>query len=272
MVCARFVSIIALGVAVWAQSPAELFEKAPPQLDNALRARVTKFYQSHVEGKFRVADQVVAEDSKDAFFAANKTRFKAFEITKITYSDQFTKARVLTTCDSEFLAGATLVPVKMPITTLWKLVDGEWFWYVEPRSEVIETPFGKMSAGKGGSAAFANRMPSAATILGQVTVDRTEVKLSSYEPASAEVTVSNRMPGAISLSLSYNKFPGFEARLDRKDVAGGESAKILIECKPADKAPKPTLTLELRVDPTGRTIPIRVVFAVPPEIEKKLPK
>ena len=53
--------------ALLAQSPEELFEKAPPHVDQTLRERVKIFYQAHVDGKFRVADTVVHEDSKDAF-------------------------------------------------------------------------------------------------------------------------------------------------------------------------------------------------------------
>ena len=241
-------------------------------MDDALRARVAKFYQAHVDGKFRVADQVVAEDSKDAFFAADKTRYKACGIVRIAYSDQFTRARVVTACDSEFVTMAGRVPVKIPLTTLWKVENGEWFWYVEPRPAGFDTPFGKMTPGKeGGRSPFPTKMPDAATILKQVKVDRTEVRLSSFEPASTEVTVSNAMPGSIGLSLSYNGFPGFKARLDRTELGAGESARVLLECKPEDQRPKPTLTLQLTVEPTGQVIPIRVLFAVPPEIEKKLP-
>ena len=58
-----------------AQDPADLFRKAPPEVDDALRQRVTAFYQAHVDGKFRAADQFVAEDSKDAFFEAPKRRY-----------------------------------------------------------------------------------------------------------------------------------------------------------------------------------------------------
>ncbi len=269
----RTLPVLAVACAVFGQAPSDLFEKAPPAVDEALRARVARFYQAHVDGKFRVADQVVAEDSKDAFFAADKTRYRAFEIAKIAYSDQFTRARVVTACDSEFVTMMGRVPVKIPITTLWKLENGEWFWYVEPRAAVVDTPFGKMQAGQEGDRSpFPAKMPDAAAIMKQVKVDRTEVRLSSFEPASAEVTVSNQMPGSISLSLSYNGFPGFKARLDRTDLASGESAKILLECKPEDQRPKPTLTLQLTVEPTSRVIPIRVLFAVPPEIEKQLPR
>jgi hypothetical protein len=282
MVWTRFVPVLLLAAWAFGQNPSELFEQAPPQLDQALRARVAKFYQAHVDGKFRVADQVVAEDSKDAFFAADKTRYRGFEIIKITYSEQFTRASVLTTCDTDFVTPMARFPVKVPITSLWKLENGEWFWYLDPRPQRALTPFGKRDApvapapepppgGPSGGGPPA-RLPDVADILKQVTVTPTEVRLSSYEPASAEVTVSNRMPGAIRLSLHYAGFPGFKAGLDRTSLGAGESARILVECKPADKRPKPTLTVELQIEPTGQTIPIRVLFAVPPEIEKVLPK
>ncbi|MDP2997757.1 MAG: hypothetical protein Q8N47_09730 [Bryobacterales bacterium] len=269
----RTLPILAFAWAVFGQAPSDLFEKAPPSVDEALRARVTKFYQAHVDGKFRAADQMVAEDSKDAFFAADKTRYKACEIVKIAYSDQFTRARVVTACDSEFVTMMGRIPVKLPLTTPWKLENGEWFWYIEPRSGGVDTPFGKMEAGPDGNRSpFPAKMPDAAAIMKQVKVDRTEVRLSSFEPASAEVTVSNHMPGSISLSLSFNGFPGFKARLDRTSLASGQSARILLECKPEDQRPKPTLTLQLTVEPTDQVIPIRVLFAVPPEIEKQLPR
>jgi hypothetical protein len=269
----RTLPVLALACAAFGQAPSDLFEKAPPPVDEALRARVTKFYQAHVDGKFRVADQVVAEDSKDAFFGADKTRYKACAIAKIAYSDQFTRARVITSCDSEFVVMMSRIPVKLPLTTLWKLENGEWFWYVEPRPDGFETPFGRMAAGKeSGPSPFPSKMPDAAAIMKQVKVDRTEVRLSSFEPASAEVTISNQMPGSIGLSLSFNGFPGFKARLDRTGIGAGESARVLVECTPEDQRPKPTLTLQLTVEPTGQVIPIRVLFAVPPEIEKQLPR
>src|SRR5215472_8240570 len=37
-------------------------ETAPPEIDQALRARVTQFYSAHVTGKWRDAFAVVADD------------------------------------------------------------------------------------------------------------------------------------------------------------------------------------------------------------------
>lgn len=259
------------------QTAAELFEKAPPEVDEALRARVRFFFQSHVDGKFRQADQVVAEDSKDAFFAADKTRYRGFEIMRIIYADNFTKARVAVAVDTDFTApGIGKIPVKVPLTTSWKLEEGQWWWYVDPDAG-RQSPFGPMKAGPGGgSSPFSFPAPDkpgqAAAMLHQVTVDKTEVRLSSYEAASDQVTVTNKLPGAVTLVLDYNGFPGFQAGLERQELKANESTRLLLRIQPRDASPKPTTMVTLRVEPTGQRIPIQVSFAVPPELEKALPR
>ncbi len=75
------------------QDSGELFRKAPPEVDAALRARISKFYQAHVDGKYRLAEPLVAEDTKDFFYQANKPHYLSFGITRIDYSDNFTKAK-----------------------------------------------------------------------------------------------------------------------------------------------------------------------------------
>jgi len=265
------------GLCLLGQSAAELFEKAPPEVDEALRARIRLFFQAHVDGKFREADQVVAEDSKDAFFAAEKTRYRGFEIVRIVYSDKFTRARAVVAVDTDFvLAGIGRMPVKVPLTTLWKQEGGQWWWYVDPNSGK-QSPFGAMSAGpEGGSSqatfSFPTRPDQAAAMLAKVVVDKSDVRLSSYQPASEEILISNQLPGAVSLKLDYNGFPGFEARLERSQLDSKQSTKLLLRVTPRDSAPKPTLILTLRVEPTNQQIPIRVTFAVPPELEKTLPR
>jgi len=265
-------------VSVCAQTAAELFEKAPPQVDEALRERIRFFFQCHVEGKFRQADQVVAEDSKDAYFAAEKTRYRGFEIVRIIYSHNFTRARAVVAVDTDFSApGFGRMPVKVPLTTLWKLEGGQWWWYVDPEAG-HRSPFGAMKPGpEGGPAPFPvasipTRPEQVAALLERVSVDKTEVRLSSYEPAADEIKITNNMPGWVRLSLQYNGFPGFEARLDQQELKPKASTRLLLRIEPKDKSPKPTLTLTLRVEPTNQVIPIQVSFAVPPEVEKQLPR
>src|SRR5271155_3842655 len=85
--------LILLPFAAFAQTDSA----APPAvIDQALRARVTEFFNDHVEGPagFRKAMDLVAEDTKDYYFSAQKIQFKSFKIDSIKYSDHFTTAIV----------------------------------------------------------------------------------------------------------------------------------------------------------------------------------
>lgn len=247
-----------VAAALGAQNPADLFAKAPPDVDAALRERVRLFYQAHVDGKFRLADTVVHEDSKDAYFAAEKTRYKSFEIIRINYSDNFTKARVVTAVVTDFaIPGFRSTEARVPLTTLWKLDQGQWWWYVEP-NRGHETPFGEMKPGPGGDPnhpfTMLGKMPSLDEIRSQVTVDKTEVRLGIED----EVVVTNRMPGPVQLELDWPPNQGFEARLERSELKGGETAKIVFRAAAAAEGPTRVLEAQLRVLPVNRVILIRV--------------
>ena len=43
-------------------------------------------------------------------------------------------------------------PMKVPVPSTWKLVDGTWYWYVDPES-LRMTPFGKLNPGSPGESA-----------------------------------------------------------------------------------------------------------------------
>lgn len=262
--------------ALHGQAPSDLFDRAPPQVDEALRERIAVFYQAHVDEKFRLADTVVHEDSKDAFFVAEKKKHNGFKIVRINYSDSFTRATVVVAVDTDFvMLGFGTREVTIPLTTRWKLEDGEWWWCVEPNPQGVESPFGLLKPGadpkKAAASARLANLPTAAKIRGQVKVSKTEVRLSSTEASSDEVIVVNGMPGPITLTLTTGAFPGFEAKLDRTELQGGDKAKIVFRCDPVDTTPKPELRALLKVFPTNYVIQIRITFAPPPELEKQIP-
>src|ERR1700741_2577386 len=80
------------------QDNPDLFEKAPPPIDEALRARVAQFYHAYTTGKFREAYPLVAEDAQDAFLGSSKDSLKSCETLRIKYSDNFSKADVVEAC------------------------------------------------------------------------------------------------------------------------------------------------------------------------------
>jgi hypothetical protein len=252
-------------------------EQAPPQTDAALRDRIKQFYQAHVDGKFRLANKVVAEDSQDFFFAIQKPRYLSFEIIRINYSPDFTHADAVVACRSEFVVEGHKFDSKIPVTSHWKLIDGEWFWYMEPTTE-IKTPFGVMRAGpnKDGSeppTVIPDARAAAQAILSAVQADTTDVRLSGYESSSAEVHIKNGMLGPVQLSVDIDGgFPGLSATLDKTQVKAGDTATLKFVCEPKDRSAKPTLTARVTVQPTNQVLAIKLTFAVPPEVEKLIPK
>lgn len=255
-------------------------EKAPPEVDKALRARVSQFYQAHVDAKYRLADQVVAEDSKDLYFAAAKPKYDSFEIIRVAYYDNFTKADAVVATKGTWVIRGNRMPVTMPSTTTWKLENGLWCWYIIPSKE-SETPFGTMhfdnkgpdSAGGAVAALPGDPKVLAQQILSAIKVDREELRLSSYEPSSGEIKVFNGMQGAVTLRADIDgAFPGLKYEFDNKTPGAGQTAVLTVNCTPKDRVAKPTLTLRIFVEPTNHVIPVTLTFAVPPEIEKLLPK
>ena len=266
---------------IFAQDPSDLFEKAPPAIDEALRTRVDAFYQAHIDGKFREADQYVAEDSKDAFFAAEKPRYKGCHISKITYSDKFTKADVVTACKSEVSMHAQRLDVTMPQVSRWKVVNGAWFWYLNGNPTEVVTPFGTMKAGpeRTGSASPAAAFPrdpvaAARGILTQVTVDRTTVTVDQTRSSKQEIHVKNGMPGNISISVDKTGIPGLTIKPEKQHLGPGEETAVVVEFNFNDPAINcqdclvhpgvlPPATVTMHIVPTMQQFPIEIRFSQP---------
>ena len=236
--------------------------KAPPEVEDALRARISEFYQAHVDGKFRLAYDLVADDSKDLYFAADKERYTDFSIQKIEYSENFTKAKAVVACGKEVAMLGKRYPVKLPMATDWKLQDGKWFWYRE-QTEGVKTPFGTMHPGPGSSQDVdkAKQAPRLQVLQSSVKVDKREVKLSLSEPSSDQVVVTNHLPGTVSLAVVPPRVPGLEVTLDRKDLNTNETATLQFRFDPPSKPPRPIAMVLVRIYPTNQRIPIRVTFS-----------
>jgi hypothetical protein len=267
--------VLAGALLAWGQNPAELFEKAPPDIDEALRARINKFYQYHVEGKFRAADALVAEDSKDVFFGADKQRCRSFAIAKITYSDNFTRASAMVICDTEMMMPPVgLIPIKMPIRSLWKVENGEWYWYVEPAppGSKLNSMFGVPGpAAPPSNAAGAPSAPPAPgppitftplldleTLQNAVRADRTSVTFAAGNNGTERIRLSNRLPGGVRLELRPPKLPGFELSLDKDNLEKGESATLSITYSAAADSKPGAAVLVVAVTPAEQEIPIRI--------------
>jgi hypothetical protein len=266
----------------FSQEPSDAIDKAPPPVDEALRARVDKFYQSYVTSKFREAFALVAEDSQDAFFVAPKAQFKKCETIRINWSEQFTKAQVVEGCDGEFRFHGQSIPVKRPVSSDWKLVDGQWYWcYVKPT--MLPTPFyptGVVPIPESTSAPNEGKLPSsdeiralATHILQMVKVDKTTINLRSDESSKDELHIRNEMPGAISFTVGQVALPGLKITPAKTELQANEETTVLFEyrlddasiaCADCAKKIQSTVGTGLKIQPTGQFFPIEIVIANPP--------
>lgn len=262
-----------LACAAFAESPTAVFDKAPPQVENALRERIAKFFEAHISGKFRLAEQVVHEDSQDIFYNAQKQRFISYEIVKIDYTDNFSKATVITAVELDWhTARLGKIRVKPPMKTLWKTDNGQWWWYAIPQTD-WETPFGRMTPGSDASKSavpeWTLRDPSA--VLKQVQVNKTEIRLSSFEKSEETAEIKNGMPGNLTIEISQKSYaPGLEVTLSKTTLGPGETAVVSFKYNPPDRSPKTTQVVDVRAVETNQVYTFTLTFTVAPEHEKHL--
>ena len=248
------------------QNPADLFRKAPPDVDEALRTRIAKFFQLQVDGKFRQAEEYVAEDSKDFYYEMRKSKYLSYEIRQIDYSDNYTKAKAIIVVEMNVaFPGLQGKPMPVPMNSLWKVVEGQWYWYID-REALLNTPFGKMRPPTDSPATAAaplpdpSKGPDVTSLWKQVQADKRVVRLKKGEASSDQVTISSQMPGAVSLRLQSLDIPGLAIKLDRAELLKGDKAVLSFQYEPGDYAPHTPVVVNLRVQPINSVIPIQVVF------------
>jgi hypothetical protein len=272
LVCGLLFSGLTLG-----QGFGNLFDKAPPHIEEALRARVNLFYQSHVDGKFRQADQAVHEDSKDVFFSAQKPKYESFKILTISYEDDYKKAKVVVETLFEYVfLGVGRMKAPRPIVSNWKYDNNEWWWYVEPAKGCEESPFGCFQPGEKPpeeaamhattpEQGMANAKRLKAFLQTAVKPSKTEVLLPSGVPSSDEVTFTSRLDGKATLQLDVPAVPGLEVKFDKTTLEKNETAKLSISFNPPGKNLRPDITARVRVEPTGQVIEVRIASTAPPK-------
>jgi hypothetical protein len=252
-----FVPFLLCGLA-FSQASQNPFDKPPADVDAALRTRANEFYNLHVSGKFRQAEQFVADDTKDTFYASGKPDIKEFRLSEIAYSDEYKKAKVTVVAKIPMaIMGAGVKVMTFPFPSYWKVENDKWCWYV-PNDPNRVTPFGQINPKTAEMAK--NSDPSAlfkpvdlATVSAAVKADRTQIKLGSPEE---KINLVNSLPGTVTLSLSEKEFTGLDVKLDRTELKQGEAAVLTV--KPTPEGRKTRLTIGVMVKPTNQLIQIEV--------------
>ena len=266
------------------QNPADLFDKAPPAIDEALRARVGKFYDAFVAGKFKDAYSLVAEDSQDKFFELSKDQYKSFDIVKINYSENFTKAIVVIAVKTDWRWHGQVTPTTFPLTSNWEVVEGQWYWHFE-KPKMVPSPFsptGFTPAPPDSSPQPAGLVPkdmpgAAMAILSKVSIDKAAVRLRSYEASQDVIHVHNEMPGAVQLKLDKLDMPGLKITVGNPELQAHQETTIVFDWRPddpalagcADCARKTNARpmFRLHVEPTAQVFQMILIFDnTPPRV------
>jgi hypothetical protein len=253
---------------------------APPDVDQTLRARVNEFFQDFVDKKFRVAINLVAEDTQDQYFESPKMDIKGFKVNSISYSDNFTQALVKLTVTQVlklkaegFLDDTT---VDGPMETTWKIENAQWVWYNRPKTSGWLTPMGLSNDVRAGLAEAQRpkinndtMTEEAKRILnqtGSVTeVSPGEVTLPLDQPSSTKFTFHNGALGSVSISLVGDRLPGLVVKLDKQDVNAGEDATVDVHYDPPAERPAtmPSISIGVEVQPFNADYSVHVNFGSP---------
>jgi hypothetical protein len=261
----RYAMLLALAPALFGQLTTDILSKAPPAVDEALRARINKFYQFHVDGRFRQAEAMVSEDSKDFYYNSTKSKYFGFEIKDIQYSENFTKAKATVLCQvSVMIPGFAGKPFPAPMASYWKVENGDWYWYINT-SEIKLTPMGgniDLPGAKQGPTALPkiNALPTdAAMVLGKVKADKDSVALKAGAPSSGEITVSNSMPGTVFLTVQKPAVEGLEVECPAS-LPGNGKGTVTYRFKPGKEKPSASVTANILIQPTNESLPVTIRF------------
>lgn len=265
--------VLSAALLAGAQETPNVFTSAPPDIEKALRERVSGYYQAYVDGKFRQAEQYIAEDTKDIFFNQEKHKIRGFEIIKVNWDDSFKKASVVTLVQTNIVMRGQTIPANAPMATRWKLEDGKWCYYVDP-SLGRETPVGIMKPGAGNREGMKveDMLRDPGIILNQVKVNKDKFLVHSWEKSADTVVVTNGMSGSITLDFQTESIKGLTVKVEKKELGPGETSKIEIVYDPDNPAAKPTLKSTLRIEPLNMVKVLPIVFDIPEEIKKQLPQ
>lgn len=254
---ALFLSLLAASSFAQTAAPPTPSPAVPPDVDRALRARVTAFYDLLVHHQYRKAEEFVAPDTRDIYYERDKPRYLGFTLTSIAYSEEFTRASVVATIKMPATSSLIPVPMDTPVTSIWRLLDGAWYWSFPKVSvtDLLKSMNGSQPASPDVAAvAVPSPMPGNLTatpalpsnpnlpggmgrpesmpmmgageqVIPQFRVDRASVTV--QQASSEKVTITNGGSAPMDLFV-LGKLAGVETTLDRTRINPGEKAVLTI--------------------------------------------
>lgn len=224
-----FLLLPVMAAMAWAQDapPAAVQSSTDPEA--ALRARAQEFFQLQVEKKYRPAEAMVADDTKDLYYDGRKFNINSFTIEKIEMNGKDHATITIKAKVRKALPGAGIVDFETVTSTLWKVENGEWRYYIDQSAEA-DSPFGKFKPGKtdGGpttAKSISSRIDAVSSLDSAVQIDRKSVNLKAGGPEET-VTITNELPGGVDLALQTTKIDGLTAELEKRHLGANEKTAL----------------------------------------------
>ena len=237
-----------------------IFQKAPPGVEEALRDRVDRFYSLYQQSKFRQAEALVAEESRDLYYGMSKVPIRGFKVESIEWSDNFQTAKVLVSC--QYVTPRTAnAEIYVPVTGKWKLMGGEWYLLIEKRTTWPWGPMKFDDPTKSKPQPF-QRPTLDSVVSGAFRVDQQKLVFprDAQGPITRTVTISNYMPGPLQLEMESAKLPGLALTLSDKTIQPGSQVALQASYNPAAGKLSGTHEIRVWVQPVNQSITIQLQF------------
>jgi hypothetical protein len=140
----------------------------------------------------------------------------------------------------ESLSPLSAQPLKQPLQSHWKRIDGEWYMHLKALAsgEDYQTPVGQIhfpdTVGKDGARPANFKPPNLASMQTAYEVSDRNLKFSSDGSAAEThtVKVKNKFQTAITIERLTRDFPGMEIKIDSETISPDSEITIAFTYHP----------------------------------------
>lgn len=245
--------------------PATSTVEVPSGTEESVRARASEFYRLQIEGKFRQAEALVCEESKDVYYDAEKERWKSLKIQGVTFTAPQT-ARVSVALGNEMKTPQGTFPMEVPMVSVWHEEQGQWCLSMpKPGTGEKITPWGVMKAGSGGTGKLPTAKPvSVGSIQSGVQLSKNVIRFDPTKASTDVVTISNHLEGSIQVEVNAVPLNGLTWKVISPMVKSQGTTQLEVSYDPSLAREEPA-NRKLKVT----VIPLNLVRDVTVEFQKK---
>jgi hypothetical protein len=257
-------SVGVLAVLAMGQTPPG---NAHSKAEEALRARVDQFYTLFQQGRFRQAEDFVAEDSKETYYMTNKGRHLGFDIKSVSFGPDAKEATVLVALQMIMpMTGSSPVPV--PVASKWRHLAGEWYLYYPQYKpgDTVQTPFGpkKIPDDSERLAVLPNmgERPNLASLKRMYKVSAKKLRFPSSAPGriTQEITVINRSDGKLSLEQRTKDIKGVDIEIEPVEAGPGGEIRLTFTYRPAVALQRRRQKMRFAISPISQEFVVDLIF------------